>query len=179
MTTTSMPVTTSIPAPRSAEAERLLARLDDPATAAALHELLDNVEMLSMLVGMADGLVRRSEDIAGNIAGGIAEVRLAATEALGGTGDLKAVGAEINALLPVLRAGAPALNALASSRMAAPETISALDGVSKALVEGLNEAPSTPTGLRGLFRLVRDPDTLRGLGVSLSVARALGRRSRA
>lgn len=163
-------------APRSAAAESLLARLDDPGTAAALHDLLDNAELLALLAGMVDGLVRRSETLTSNLADSIAEVRAAAT---GSTGDLRKTATDLAALLPVLNAGLPALQLLQASRLVQPATISALDALAGALVDGL--AQSTPAGhkagIRALLGELRDPATSRGLHRLLGVARALGRQS--
>lgn len=164
---------------RSAAAESLLARLDDPATAAALHDLLDNAELLALLVGMVNGLVQRSETITSNLAEGLADVRTAATATAGG-GSVRAAAADLGSLVAVLPAALPALRALLGSRLVQPATIGALDAVSGALVEGLAE-PVDPrrSGVRSLLADLRDPETSRGLGALLRVARALGRRTAA
>ncbi|MBX0329182.1 DUF1641 domain-containing protein [Oscillochloris sp. ZM17-4] len=63
--------------PREASAEALLDRLSEPRTAEALHRLLDHAELLAFSAGALDGLVRRGEAIADNIAAGVAEVKQA------------------------------------------------------------------------------------------------------
>lgn len=163
----------------STPAETLLARLDDPVTAAALHDLLDNAELLALLAGMVNGLVRRSETITANLAEGLADVRTAATAATGGAG-VRAAAGDLGPLLAVLPAALPALRALLDSRLARPETIGALATVSGALVEGLAETPAPRrTGVRSLLADLREPETSRGLATLLRVARALGRRTAA
>lgn len=160
-------------------ADSLLERLDDPTTAAALHDLLDNAELLALLAGMVDGLVRRSETIADNLAEGLADVRTAATAAAGG-GSVRAAAADLGSLVAALPAALPALRALLESRLVAPETVRTLDALSGALVEGLAEPPaSRRSGVRSLLADLRDPDTSRGLATLLRVARALGRRTAA
>jgi hypothetical protein len=63
--------------PRDASAQALLDRLSEPRTAEALHRLLDHAELLAFSAGALDGLVRRSETIADNIAASVAEVKQA------------------------------------------------------------------------------------------------------
>ncbi|GAB4436852.1 MAG: DUF1641 domain-containing protein [Chloroflexi bacterium OHK40] len=61
--------------PRSASAEALLERLNEPRTAEALHRLLDHAELLAYSAGALDGIVRRGEELADNVAAGIDDVR--------------------------------------------------------------------------------------------------------
>ncbi len=182
MTTTSAPRTPAIDAlpapvaaPRSAAATSLLLRLDDPRTAAALHDLLDNAELLAMLTTMVDELFRRGETITGNIASGIAEV----VRDSAGQIDLTATLGELGGLMESFRTLRPTLDALQRSSLAAPATISTFDTLATALVDGVQEArpPAHKPGVRALLAELRDPDTYRGLSMLLSVARALGRKA--
>ena len=163
-------------APRTASADALRARLDDPRTAAALHDLLDNAELLAMVATMADEWIRRSDAILGNVSDALAE----AVGAAGGSDALRETAAGLAAALPEVRAAIPALQTLTSSTLLAPQTLAALELLSGALTEGVAEARATPaerTGLRATIAQIRDPETSRGLHVLFAVARALGRRA--
>lgn len=161
--------------PGSAAADSLMARLDDPSTAAALHNLLDNAELLAMLVGMVDGLLQRSETITANLSASLSEVREAS---VGSTDALRATATDLGALLPLLPAVVPAMQAVLASSLPRPESIAALDTLSGALVEGLAETrPAHRRGVRGLLAALRDPETVSGLDAILGLARALGRRT--
>lgn len=150
----------------------LLARLGDRATAAALHQLLDNAELLALAVSSADGLLRRSETITDNLVSGLADVRTAAAASLGGGGgapgadgttggpDLRATAAEVAALLPALARAAPTLRVM-------------LDAVATGVEEA--KAPPARRGLGALVAELRGLDVRYGLRVLLGVARALGR----
>ncbi len=159
----------------SVAAQSLLARLDDPATARALHSLLDNAELLAMLATMTDGVLRRGEVLTGNLADGLAELRTAAASAgvrmPDGTSGLAALG-------PLAADVLPGLRALAASDLVRPGTVSALDTMAGAVAEGLapQAAAQRRPGLRGLAARLRDRDVARGLDTLLDVAAALGRR---
>lgn len=157
-------------------ADSLLARLDEPRTAAALHDLLDNAELLAMLATMAEGLLRRSETLTGNLVASLAEVR--SSSGLADLDGLRETAAQAGALLPLLPQVTPALTSLLESRLAQPATISALGTLAGAVAEGL-AAPASDRkpGALGLLGALKDPETARGLDVLLGVARALGRRT--
>ncbi len=148
----------------------LAARLDDPDTAAAVHDLIDHAELLAMLVTMLEGVLQRGESLTANLSGSLAELRAEFT----GGAELRAELGDLSGLKDTLHVALPALRAVAASRMVQPATIQALDAISGAMAEGL-AAPERPTGLRGLLGGLRDPETLRGLGMLLGVAKALGR----
>lgn len=57
---------------------RLQERLSEPATVAALNRILDNVELIAFAVTAADQFLRRSETVADNMAGGLADLRAVA-----------------------------------------------------------------------------------------------------
>ena len=157
-------------------ADSLLARLDEPRTAAALHDLLDNAELLAMLATMAEGLLRRSETLTGNLVASLAEVRT--SSGLADLDGLRESAAQLGALLPLLTALTPALTSLLDSKLAEPTTIDALGTLAGAVAEGLAApAVARKPGALGLLGVLKDPDTARGLDVLLGVARALGRRT--
>lgn len=176
MTATVNTPTEHSPAPQSAAAESLLARLDDPRTASALHQLLDNAELLAMLAGMLDGLIRRGETVSANLASGLVEARTAAASAGVNAGEGRATAAELAALLPAMRAALPGLQTLLSSRLLEPQTVGALETLSGAVVQGMRAAPAEKSGLRGLLASLRDPETASGIQTLLAMAKAVGRR---
>lgn len=55
--------------------EQLQARLNEPRTAEALNQLLDNIELISFSVTALDGFVRRGEEIAEEVAASVAQVK--------------------------------------------------------------------------------------------------------
>ncbi len=161
---------------RSVAAQSLLDRLDDPQTAAALHQLLDNAELLAMGATMIEELLRRSETIAGNVSSTLAEVRSAAGPGLAGAGS---TAADLGALLPSLVTALPQLTALLDGPLLKAQSTRSLEQLVASLSEGLEEARRAPDhkpGIRALLGELRDPDTARGLSALLAVARSLGRR---
>jgi hypothetical protein len=84
---------------RSASAEALLDRLNEPRTAEALHHLLDHAELLAYSAGALDGFIRRGELIADNVAASLDDVRRAIPPESGAyLGELAALGKELPAL---------------------------------------------------------------------------------
>lgn len=63
-------------------AAQLLARLEEPRTAEALNRLLDHAELLAFSVTALDGLLRRGEQIADNMASGVQELRRSMPETM-------------------------------------------------------------------------------------------------
>ena len=166
---------------RSAAAESLRARLDDPQTAAALHDLLDNVELVATLVSMVDGLLRRGEELTDNLVSGLGELRTAASGAGVDPAAVTAVAGELAALLPAVRGSLAPLQQLLEGPALQPAGVDALHTVALALGEGVAEVRATPEeggGFRAVLSGLRDADTARGLLTLLAVARSLGRRTR-
>lgn len=84
---------------RSASAEALLDRLNEPRTAEALHHLLDHAELLAYSAGALDGFIRRGELIADNVAASLDDVRRAVPPESGAyLNELAALGKELPAL---------------------------------------------------------------------------------
>lgn len=162
------------PAPARPEAERLLERLEDPRTAAALHTLLDNAELIAVLVGGLDGLARKGEVIGDTLADVLDETR-AAVRATGL--DPMTTSRQLATLIPTLAAASPAINRVLESPIVESEPIEVLSETAFALVEGLKAASEqrTRVGLRGLLKALKDDDVRRSLGFVVEVARAFGR----
>ena len=160
-------------------ADQLVERLEDPAVATALGQILDHADLLALMVSAFDGFLRRSDSIVEAVSDGVRE--------LGSIGDRPAALAEVDlqqlasslTTLSVRVAKAtPGLTALLESSFTDPRTVSALEMVGSALVEGREEAaknPSAPTGVFGVVRALKDEDVARGIGLLIHVARALGR----
>lgn len=55
--------------------EQLLDRLNEPRTQAALNQLLDHAELLAFSAASLDGLLRRGDVIADNVASSVSEIR--------------------------------------------------------------------------------------------------------
>jgi Uncharacterized conserved protein len=163
-------------------ADQLVERLEDPAVATALGQILDHADLLALMVSAFDGFLRRSDSIVEAVSDGVRE--------LGSIGDRPAALAEVDlqqlasslTTLSVRVAKAtPGLTALLESSFTDPRTVSALEMVGSALVEGREEAaknPSAPTGVFGVVRALKDEDVARGIGLLIHVARALGRKVR-
>ena len=156
------------------ETERLLDRLEDPGTAAALHSLLDNAELLAVLVTGLDGLARKGEVVGDTLAEVLHELRAAGRS----TGlDPMTTSRQLSTLIPTLADASPAINRILDSPIVEPEPIDVLSETAVALVAGLRAAQANETqlGALGLLRATRDPDVQRGLGFLVEVARVFGR----
>ena len=156
------------------EAERLLQRLEDPRTTAALHTLLDNAELIAVLVGGLDGVARKGEVIGDTLAEVLEELRAAVRS----TGlDPVVTSRQLGTLIPTLADASPAINRILDSPIVEPEPIDVLSDTAVALVEGCKIAreQQTKVGLTGLVRATRDDDVQLGLGFIIEVARAFGR----
>lgn len=157
-----------------AELDHLVARLSEPRTAAALHTLLDNAELLAVMISGIDGLARKGEVIGDTLADALAEARAAGRA----TGlDVRTTSRQLATLIPALAEAAPAINRIVSSPIVEPEPIAVLSEAATALVKGLESAQQkgTKLGLRGLMKATRDDDVQRGLGFLVEVARVFGR----
>jgi AcrR family transcriptional regulator len=156
------------------EYARLLDRLEDPRTATALHTLLDNIELLSVIVRGLDGLARKGEVVGDTLAEVLNEARAAGRA----TGlDPLETSRQLATLIPTLADASPAINRILASPIVEPEPIEVLSETAVALVAGLKaaQANDTKVGLRGLMKSTRDDDVRRGLGFLVEVARAFGR----
>jgi hypothetical protein len=134
-----------------AEVERLVERLAEPRTAAALHTLLDNLELLAVMANGLDGLARKGEVIGDTLGEVLHEVRAAGRA----TGlDVRTTSQQLATLIPTLAEASPAINRILESPIVEPEPIAVLSEAAEALVKGLQAAQQNQTkvGLRGLLR---------------------------
>lgn len=156
------------------EVERLIDRLSEPRTAAALHRLLDNAELFAVILGGLDGVARKGEVIGDTLSEVLEEVRAAGRS----TGlDFGTTTRQLATLIPVLSEATPVINRIVESPIVQEEPIAVLSEAAEALVKGLQAAQQNQTkvGLRGLLKATRDEDVQRGLGFIIEVARIFGR----
>jgi hypothetical protein len=164
----------TVVAQQHSEVDRLVDRLNEPRTAASLHQLLDNVELLAVLISGVDGLARKGEIIGDTLAEVVHEIRAAGRA----TGlDARETTRQLATLIPTLAEASPAINRILDSPIVEPEPIAILSETAVALVKGLQAAQANQTmvGLRGLIKATKDPDVQRGLGFVIEVARVFGR----
>lgn len=169
-------VTTSTP-PQPVDA--VVERLNDPAVAAALVSLLDNVELLSTLVHGLSSFVERGDTIMDSLATGLTELRTANAESPRKV-ELPSLD-QLSDLAGALTRATPLITDVLDSHMVSPETVDVLSLVSEAAVEGAANARkqgSTVGGLRAALRILKDPEVGRGLGLLVEIAKSLGRRLR-
>lgn len=159
-------------------------RLDDPRVAEALNTLLDHADLLAVLVGGLDGLLRRGDDIADNLTSAIGELKGAETQfpgvaALKGV-DLNELASSLALLTGGLVKATPAITTLMNSSLADERGADVLAALGEALVSARSSVPAPPHGLRGMWKTLRgaakDPDVGRGVVYLVEVARSFGRR---
>lgn len=151
--------------------DQLRERLDDPAVAASLNVVLDNVASLAFIAEALDGFLTRGDTIMDTVAGGVHDMRplLDSLQSLRGpVAELQATGPQL------LDAG----RALIASDMLSPTVLAVLGKLAQSLVQGSEAATRNQTSVGGVFpalRALRDPDVAKGLGFLVEVARALGK----
>lgn len=162
--------------------EGLVARLDDPSVAAAVHQLVDHVDLLAILLVGLDGLVSRGDTIAEGLAEGIDELRSAdRPQGLPELSGLLALLTQLRSSAGALGGALPALERLLRSDLLDAQVIDAASTVSRAIAAGARRAQAEQartSGVRALLRLLRDDDVALALGFVVSIAKALGQELR-
>jgi len=183
---------------KTSEFQRLLDILSNPDTLDAITSIMNNIELLSIIVMAIDGLARRSETIADNVASSIADVTQ--TDAARSLSATVAMLPKLVEILPGLVATLPQLvdalpqlieigiklqpvlksaefNALISSGLFAPKTVSIVGQAGDALVESYDVHHKAPKslGLVGLLRTLNDPDVMRALGFAAEFGKQFGK----
>lgn len=159
-------------------------RLDDPSVAAALNDLLDHADLLAILVGGLDGLVRRGDDITANLSSAIGEFSGSSSQVPGlaelKSADLGQLAASLATLSGGLVKATPAISTLLNSALTDPRGAEVLAALGDAVTAARDGLPQAPRGLRGLWKTMRtaakDPDVTRGLVYLIEVARIFGRK---
>jgi hypothetical protein len=170
-----------------APSDEIKARLDDPQVAASVNILLQHADLLAILLIGLDGLVRRSDEISGNLTSAIGEFKgdfqgrslttIPGAEALKSM-DYTGLAVSLATLSDKVIGATPAINSLLASPLADPQAAEVLGQLGQALVEARAAAATSPEGPKGFFALLRatkDRDVARGLGFLIQVARAFGK----
>lgn len=172
------------------EAEKLLSKLEDPATLNAMNQLVDKLPDLLAASQMLDAFLKRGPDISNNVGRLLREFRTSQGQP-GGLGelvsqvknfDVLAASRGLNNLTQM--ANSPEMRNLAQSGIFSPETVNLVSDVAEAarLASHQNEQPlsavSARPGLRAtlgtVVSAVRDPAVQRTVSFALSFARNLG-----
>ncbi len=176
--------------PRLLELNR---RLGEPATFEAINQVLDRIDLVAASLEMMDSFLRRSDEVADNVAESLQEVReLASQEEVAVVATGTQALAQLMQFLPLLVRMVPQLvevtdrlqtileseefAALMGSGVFAPRTVGIVAEVGNAMVEGYEAArrrPETPS-LWQLFRALRDPEVRRALGFLVEFGSRLG-----
>jgi hypothetical protein len=160
---------------------QLAARLDDPAVAQSLHQLLDHADLLAILVIGLDGLARRSEAVTDALVSSVAELR--AVERPAGLPDaahLLQIAQQLGGMVGPTVDMLPTVEYLLRSDLGDTRVIDIAAMASRAIIAGSQASETGPEkqrrpGFFALWRAFRDEDTRRALGFGLGVAKALGR----
>jgi hypothetical protein len=160
--------------------QALAARLDDPQVAAALHRLLDHVDLLSILALGLSELVSRGETISDSLASGVSDLREANLGAgFPPPGEIGVLLQRLLTLTGPVTDSLPTVEKLLTSGLGDPRVIDTASMASRAVVrvtEG--PAPAPVTGIRALLRALKDDDVSRALGWVLAIAKNLGQELR-
>ncbi len=148
------------------EADRIVARLNEPEVAAAINGLLDRAELISALVEGLEQFLQRTDDMLPAVAAGLNEFRAAAKDSW------------IQDLANAFHRGLPAIQQVLDSELVKPATVEAAGTLAGAATAGVERARSSHAevhGLLGVHRALKDPDVQRGAGITIEILRELGR----
>lgn len=182
----------SDPATERVLSSGLLQRLGDPTTLAAIHGLLNHLELASFGLEAIDGFLRRGDEITDAVTDSLADLTK-----LGSSMDVDRIKELVQALpviadlaTQVVRSGllnhaktfVDTLNALHSTGVFAPDAVAVVGEVSAAARtarEKKEYAADAPKGVFGLLGALRDPDVQASLGFAIAFARNYGQRLKA
>ena len=156
--------------------ESVIARLDDARTVEALHQLIDHLDLLAVVVGGLDQMVSRGDTIADSIADGLSELR-GSQKAPVDFAQLLALGQQFTDAAPALLDFLPVVERIANSDLGDPRLIDLAATVARAAIRGAGEAQAGSTsvsGIRSMLRMLKDEDVSRALGFVFGIAKALG-----
>jgi hypothetical protein len=165
---------TSLPATQG-----VVERLQDQATAAALHRLLDHLDVLTRALELLAPLVAQAKELPGLVAMTMDSADELARQAHDSGIDI-AAGVSRGASA-ALRFGAVmdaekvrSLEALLRSGVLDPHALAAVGALARALQATAASQPS-PVGPLGLLRAASDPDVQRALGFLVEFGRRFGK----
>lgn len=143
-------------------ADQLRDRLDDPAVAASLNNLLDHADLLAILLTGLDGFVRRGDAISETLASAVGELRAGARDFSGAnlpsfdgvaselrSVDLQALAASLSELASSLVTATPALNKILQSPLVDPRAVDVLGSWVKPSSRARPPPPRTREAPRG------------------------------
>lgn len=152
----------------------VIARLEDPRTAESLHQLIDHLDLLAVLVVGLDQLVGRGDTIADSIGAGLAELRSVQKPPVD-VAQLLAMGRQFTDAAPALLDFLPVVERIASSDLGDPRLTDLAATVARAAIRGSADGAAVPvSGIRSLLRMLKDEDVSRALGFVFGIAKALG-----
>lgn len=160
--------------------QALAARLDDPQVAAALHRLLDHVDLLSILALGLSEFVSRGETISNSLASGVSDLRSSNIGAgFPPPGEIATLLQRLLTLTGPVTDSLPTVEKLLTSDLGDPRVIDTASMASRAVVKATQgPAPAPVTGIRALLRALKDDDVSRALGWVLAIAKNLGQELR-
>lgn len=189
MTLTQPPGPEIVAAPPSLPPE-LQRALADPQVVDSLTSLLGHADLLALLVEGLDGMVRRSEVLGDNLAGGLLDLQTTVNH----NETLESTGADLGSLLEsalllasVVPTAAPGMaraaksgvvEKLFDSDLVSPEAVDQISLFARGLVRGSEVYEKDPVQVGGtlsLLRLLKDPDITRALSFVVTIAREVGR----
>ncbi|GAA3601047.1 DUF1641 domain-containing protein [Marihabitans asiaticum] len=164
--------------------QALAATLDDPQVVASLTTILEHADLLAVLIEGLDQLVARSEVIGDSLLAGIDELRDVDTGTAPPLSELARSGMSLASVLPKAAPGIAAaaesgvIERLLSSDIASPEAVEGLAVIARGVGRG-SAAFETgravdASGVRGITRVLRDPDIQRALTYGATIAKAIG-----
>lgn len=164
----------------SDELDLLLTRISQPATAQAIGEVLDRVELISTMLRGLDEVLMRGDVIADSLSEGLGDLRRVAKQAkLESSINLSELLTNLAALAAVLPRATQSLTTLLDSDMLRPQVIEMVSSLADSGIEAqetVRKHGSIVKGLTTLLRSIRDPDVQRGLSFAIETARATGKR---
>lgn len=178
----------------------LAEKLNNPDTAQALTQIMDNMELVAFSLEAADGFLQRGDAVIESVADGVRDIRgLAPPDELNlintlieGLPRLTASLPQLIEALPQLTATLPLLSgvltqlqtilqseefdALMNSGVFSPKTVGIVGQAGNALVDSYeaNQADPKSVGMFGLLKAINDPDVQRALGFAVRFGKQFG-----
>ncbi|HFC11868.1 MAG TPA: DUF1641 domain-containing protein [Anaerolineae bacterium] len=179
---------------QSAEFQRLLEVLGNPKTLEAIISLMGNMDKLSFAVEAADGFIQRSDTIMGNVSDSVNDAR-AVSQGSDFNKILQALPQLANAtpqlidtatqLAPILTSdsvqnfiNSGALEKLLNSGILSADTIDMVGKLGTSMADSytVTQRNQTKVGPLGLFKLLRDPEAQKALGLLAEFSKQFGQK---
>ena len=179
---------TVVPGASTAAGDALRAKLDDPAVAASLTQILNHADLLAVLVESVDGFLQRSEIIGNSLLESLGDFKLmeqSDDNPLKGI-NLKELGSALAQVAQSAPRVTPALtkvvdsgliDAVMDSGITEPAVIDQVGKLGRGLAKGAELAETNPIRVGGplaLLKQLKDPDIARGMSFFLNVLKSMG-----